>query len=991
MVKLQELLARLFSEDNAEIVKTVSESGKAVIDVAKAIQEKKDSLQDLQPYLGQISSLLDVLNSPLVQVAKETIPFAPLAMTLLRLGAEGLQRELSLEECVGLMAQGAYLASLQAELNKQPEWLNLPDSNRESNKIGTKLKNLGAREIDRHTASQIITALPLSDLVSDFNQILGERLVELGVAETQAKQFADRVAWNAPRHLIDMVAENEDNLKQLTRFYESHFIKLVNNYETIDSYLKTEIQTLPAKQVFDESDLELQEIYVPLEVKLLTPSGKETTDSPIIIHDWAIERLNDSQFNQILFIQGEAGRGKSVFCRMFADRVRQELAFIPIFIRLREISKLGNNFTATIEDHLENLDFTKDDRWLTNKNQRFLFLLDGFDELLLQGRSTGGLKEFLEQVEKFQADSHHRLMITGRPLAIQGLERSTFQRQNCLARVKLIPMNDNLRNDWLQKWAVKVGDDERKAFEEFLQACPDDIKDRLAREPLLLYVLGRIHREGAIQVADLQGTDGMATKVKVYDKTVEWVLARQRDSFNQRVFDYRLEISELRQLLTEVAVCVVQSGNEIAKVSTIEHRLTKDCNNNLDELFAKIREPKVDDTEAINNLLTTFYISPAPTDPKGSVEFAHKSFGEFLFAERIKEAIADWSSVTNDRKGRSQDQIEQGQFEWQIYDLLGSGCLTPDIVDYLREMLAASTEWQPGRLFDRLNDFWESWCEGEFIDKPAADNLPQKKMQLLKEQIADRELVLGIRQVDLDAGLNVLILLLELHRYSQGRDEWRDKIIFYPSGQSQNNSYSTRLLKVIHYSESIEIGNFHQNIGSFLRGADLSSADLRGANLSSANLSSADLRGAYLRGADLSSAYLSRANLSGADLSSADLSSADLSGAYLRGAYLSSADLSRRAYLRGADLRGAYLSRADLSRADLRSADLRSADLSRANLSRAYLRGADLSSADLSSADLHSADLSGVRWNDYTRLQGAIGLETAIDMPADLSRHLGRD
>jgi hypothetical protein len=59
MVKLRELLAKLFSKDNTEIVKTVSESGKAVIDVAKAIREKKDSLQDLQPYLGQISSLLD--------------------------------------------------------------------------------------------------------------------------------------------------------------------------------------------------------------------------------------------------------------------------------------------------------------------------------------------------------------------------------------------------------------------------------------------------------------------------------------------------------------------------------------------------------------------------------------------------------------------------------------------------------------------------------------------------------------------------------------------------------------------------------------------------------------------------------------------------------------------------------------------------------------------------------------------------------------------
>jgi uncharacterized protein YjbI with pentapeptide repeats len=637
------------------------------------------------------------------------------------------------------------------------------------------------------------------------------------------------------------------------------------------------------------------------------------------------------------------------------------------------------------------------------------------------------LKEFIEQVEKFQSTSHHRILITGRPLAMQGIEKSAF-RNKCLDRVKLLPMNNQIRNNWLRKWASKFGEVELKEFVDFLKACPADIENKLAREPLLLYMLGRIHYEKAITAANLSGTSGMAAKVKIYDTTIEWVLAKQRKDLNQKVFNFELEIDELRQLLTEVAVCVIQAGNEIAKVNAIEYRLTKDPNNKLKELFDKIRGTAINEEKALNNLLTTFYIQPAQGDRDGAVEFAHKSFGEFLFAERIKEAICDWSRKIT-IKNKQEDQINKKELEWQIYDLLGSVCLTPDIVDYLREMLATSNDWQPLRLFERLNQFWEEWCEGEFIDR-TEDNLPQKKMKVLKEQMPERETQLGIRQVDVYTGLNVLILLLELHRYAQGSDELKDSIVFYPSGKSPAGGYTTRLLKVIHYSDSIEFDNFNQNLLLFLISANLisanlidanlSGANLSGANLSDANLSGANLSRANLSGADLSRANLGDANLIGADLIGANLGDANLGDANLSRATLSDANLSRanlsdanlsRANLLGADLIDAGLSLANLRDADLRDADLsdanlfganlsdanliganlRTADLSDADLSGANLSGADLSGANLSGADLSGADLIGVKWDKLTSGQYVRGLGSAIDLPEELKQQLGLD
>jgi Pentapeptide repeats (8 copies)/NACHT domain len=942
MVKLRELLPKLFSKDSTELVKTGAESTKAVFDLAKAIKESKPTLTELQPYLGQISSLLDVLNSPWGQVIKEAIPFASLAMTLLSLGCEQLKPDPTLEECVVLVTQAAYLASWQAELKLNPDLLRGKDLTKESKQIDRNFKKLAEIEIDRDAATKLITALPSSDFVKKFNEVLVDRLVESGVDSVVASRFADRVAYGAPRYVNEMVAEHAEKIEVLAKFYQNGGKEVLAHYASIDEYLRDRIQPLPFEQVFDETDLQLQEIYVPLEIQPLATSGEDTSASPEPIQLWAINKLLDSESKAILFIQGEAGRGKSVFCRMFADLVRRKLAFTPILIRLRDIQVLGDTFTETLEKYLETVYFTKNTRWLTDENQRFLFLLDGFDELILQGEK-GGLKEFLAQVEKFQSDSHHRILITGRPLAMQGIERSAFQKK-CLERAKLLPMKNEIRNDWLIKWAVKFGEFKLESFVKFLDTCPTDVKDKLAREPLLLYVLARINREGAINAADLIGTSGMAAKVKVYDKAIEWVLAKQREDLNQKLFDFKLEIDELRQLLTEVAVCVVQSGNEISKVNAIEYRLTKDPNNNLKELFDKIRGTATNEEKALNNLLTTFYIQPAQGDRDGAVEFAHKSFGEFLFAERIKEAIIDWSSVSKDHRGKEKT-IQQSDLEWQIYDLLGSGCLTPDIVDYLREMLATSKDWQPLRLFERLNQFWEEWCDGEFIDR-TEDNLPQKKMKILKEQMPGRETKLGIRQVDVCTGLNVLILLLELHRYAQDRDDLKDKIIFYPSGHPVlnqaifNRTWTGKLLHQINYAESISPFNFSSCLRYFLHNSCLC--------------------GMYIVGKNLL-----LVNFNGSDLSNTDLSRSELTEA----SFLNS------------NLKNSILYRSQLLRTNFSYADL----------SNAILVGANLTSTNFTGANLTDADLKNVTWNKLTNWQGVIGLSTAKNIPSELKQHLGLD
>jgi uncharacterized protein YjbI with pentapeptide repeats len=905
-------------------------------------------------------------------------------------------------------------------------------------------------------AKETVICFRDSILAEKFNLVLSERLEQAGLTADEAQILTKRVAANTHRYLIEAWAVSGDAMKHLGQPSISEWREEQEKYHSIDNYLQEQIASLPLQPVFAEN-FSFKDIYVPLKAKRLDKNGKLINDAEAFdLETWAKNLLADEKKqNQVMFVEAGPGRGKSVSCRMFADWVRQHLhpIWTPVLIRLRDIPKLQNSFIETLKEALKT-DFSKDIGWLTDRNTRYLFFLDGFDELLMEGRSSGGLEQFLKQVGQFQqgceesSEMGHRVLITGRTLALQGIER---QMPENLERVEIQVMDDGLQQQWLSKWEAQLGTKKASAFQHFLQdeCCPENVKLELSREPLLLYLLAAMHRDETLKVENFKGTNSTQAKILIYNQAVNWVLTEQRSKLLNRNLT-ELEIEDLRRILTEAGLCVVQSGGECAPVAMIEERLRED--NSVKALLEEAQK-RIGDNP-LRNALAVFYLQPGSKE--GSVEFVHKSFGEFLCAERLKQSLEEWTEPG--KKGRGFN-TQDSQMNGEIYDLLGYGPLTEEIVEYLMVLLttpAGSGEENQFRLvelFQRLEYFYLRWCEGEFIDM-LPESLPQKKMRLLRDQLKTQDL--GQRQIDIYAGLNVMILLLELHRYGQQIDELKDKMVFYPCGKPNDEGKlddSNRLLRLISYSYCVGDSGFLQIVGLFLSGANLSGAnlggtelcgaDLYGANLSGANLNGAEfsnaelfdanLRGAHLSGtylieaglsgADLSGADLSRANLSGANLSGADLYGANLSGANLSGADLSGADLSRAdlyganlhgANLSGADLSGANLSDADLrganlsgadlhdadlrdaylSDADLRGADLRGANLSRADLSPPYLSGANLSGANLSGANLSGANLTDrtfgdVKWDENTKWENVRGLDTAVDVPQALRQQLG--
>ena len=352
-------------------------------------------------------------------------------------------------------------------------------------------------------------------------------------------------------------------------------------------------------------------------------------------------------------------------------------------------------------------------------------------------------------------------------------------------------------------------------------------------------------------------------KLRVYRESVNWVLEKQRQDENVRLSGLD-DPDDLREVLREAALCVVQSGNETAQLSMLKERF-QDSANPVATLLKTAKETTgQSEDKALNNLLTTFYLRPSEGDKRGSVEFAHKSFGEYLFAERLMVAFEDWTELDRKKRFRLDDRAVYGQ----IYDLLGFGGLSIEIVEYVFELLDES-EIDRVKLFKRLHTFYQRWCEGEFLDQAPTENLPQKKFLQLKEH----DIAGGLKQVDIFTGLNVLIVLFKLHAAAQPDhypkipdNELRPDIWFHPCGEPGTEQFDqTKLLKIIHYADSLGIGTFTKFVGPHLSSANLSRATLlSSANLDSANLDSANLDSAILLGSQLSTAQnLTRQQLEG--------------------------------------------------------------------------------------------------------------------------------
>jgi uncharacterized protein YjbI with pentapeptide repeats len=972
-----------------------------VLKLAAKLQQEGPQSPEIGPLVGQISSLFDTLRLPLGRFVAAKLPFEEMAADLIAFYRERTQREPTLDQAVVLIAQAAYLESINVALAspKLRDWLRRVSQEPPAPAVIAAIEALADLTIDDRQIRLSIIDFPASEIAIAFNGVWLTCLGHLGLPAATAQIITQRVAQLTEQRMRTPLISVGERVQRLVEWYRIGGRSALDTFLSLDSYLDRQIKPRPETLVLDS--FRMRDLYVPPQAQILRSDGQAEPQGPVDLQGWLTHWLDDDHQPELLLLQGESGRGKSQFCAMFADWVRMDChpTWTPIVISLDQLGRLEPiaDFALFLQGAIDQ-DFVQDDpQWLTAPNVRFLFIVDGLDSLnpssleafllaaaaFVQPDRDCSLIELgqplLESADRFDcpSDCPHRMIVTGRlPEAIEQQIRLPTN----LRRLELLPLRGALQDRWLTQWAKLIGRD-ATPLRSILQnpRLPESIR-LLGQEPLFLPMLAAMYRNGSFGLEPYDRLGDGAAKVELYMGLLNWVL--QQGNLGDR----RSAIASLRELLAEAGLCAVQLGQEYTPLGLVADRLPADspARTLLEDLRLGLRHQPTP-------LILATVRRRSPEDREGAIVFAHRSFSEFLFAERLKGILDRWLDAIDQR-------LQTTDTDWLLYDALGYGSLTADMVQYLMVLLNASSTFEPIGLFRHLEDFYGRWSSGILLDGEAP-TLAQQKRQALADQ-RDRTHLPGQRQIDGYVGLNVLILLLELNRYARARDGLKQRIVFYPNGRPNFGSPTTdhrrvpdRLLHSLQRWNSLGLEPARQILGPFLsnanlsgsslrgidlRGANLSGADLSGTDLSGANLCDVDLRGADLSGANLSGALLRRANLRrtslsracliGANLQDAALSNSDLIGASLNGANLCRADLGL-ADLSLADLRSASLDGADLSLADLRSANLGGAILDGAILNRAAFGGAhlggsslhqaDLSLADLSGADLSLADLSG--------------------------------
>jgi hypothetical protein len=78
-----------------------------------------DDIQQLAPYLQRVEPLIQALDGPVTQLAIAGLPFVSVGVKLLKLALDLAKVEPTLESAVAIVAQLAYLKSLETVLARQ--------------------------------------------------------------------------------------------------------------------------------------------------------------------------------------------------------------------------------------------------------------------------------------------------------------------------------------------------------------------------------------------------------------------------------------------------------------------------------------------------------------------------------------------------------------------------------------------------------------------------------------------------------------------------------------------------------------------------------------------------------------------------------------------------------------------------------------------------------------------------------------------------------
>lgn len=807
-------------------------------------------------------------------------------------------------------------------------------------------------------------------LVASFCTLIEVFCIELGAKEVDSKAIASKLPNKFGTSIYQIWFNNSEKFKPLIDVLDSSLSKKSLEYLNWKIYHQS-LHLSIEKRVFKES-FGLNDIYVyprafycaleNTDIQLESSSRepiKYIIDLKEYVTDWV---LSTKTSDNLKFISGEPGSGKSSFSKIFASHIAKNTGYQVLLIPLHFIDMDKDLDEAivgycNVHPSLKGVDI--------KSINKLLIIFDGLDEISMQGKVGEAVSSvFISQLKikselEASVQSHIKLIVTGRDLAIQACEafiKDTNKYINILPYY-MPPLSYEFDDDKCQDpkglldidqrdiWWKKFAGLKNKSWEGIPADVDTNELEPINSQPLLNYLLALSLLRGKINFKEGPSLN------TIYHDLLENVFDRQYASESGEKSQTHNSIMKLTKdnfsiLMQEVALAVWHCNGTTATEKYIYKHLQDNELEHLLESFTQESE------QGVSNLLLSFYFRKFGQTEKGesTFEFTHKSFGEYLTSKKLVNLVIELSDSyhekkLNYRKGKKLDNI--------IYELINA--------------LGAA----------KFETYFHKFVYNEFSGAGLSKDGLMNVLELLDKIIThtiqnnfalERVSNLTFNQMTKYAdNLNLALM---------GLRSILTKVIFEDEPKIQYEINSRKFSSYLENWLEKNLGNRH--FIDYLNHMNLSHIDLYFSNfticnLEYSNLSSSDLYKvgfleSNLEGLDLSSSLVGECNFVDSDLDYSCLTGSQITGCNFTNSLMNFCE-SQDVLIRNSVFVGCTLTNSDFLRSSFADCNFEGADFTNSNLENTIfhncnLKNAILVGANLKGCNLKEADLTGVDFKD---------------------------
>ncbi|MBD5516888.1 MAG: hypothetical protein HDR06_20220 [Lachnospiraceae bacterium] len=358
--------------------------------------------------------------------------------------------------------------------------------------------------------------------------------------------------------------------------------------------------------IYGNSAHTLEKLFVPYAI---TYQFKDQREEYTSCWDF-FDNYNYFGDNRLLLMLGDYGAGKSSTLKMMIGRQKESFLYIPLI----DVLTYANDIKSGICEYCKrkyNLPFRLDQE---EHNVRYVLLLDGFDEL--QQLSEEKELLYFKQIKGLTDYNNLSIVLSSRSTTYIKRVNITIYPQ-----VYLNDFTEEQVSKWIKKWQLV---NEHKNVKITLEGLRERKLISVASNKLILYMTARIFEDELEEVKPY-------SKAHIYKLFIDWTISGKFKEDNTIQITDPKEYQKYRMILRDIAFIMTSKNVDIIKYDELKEYIQEFQNDEVDAFLFEIQV-----------YLFRQHFFTLEKNRQDYISFSHKSFRQYLVAEKIYEYYADF-------------------------------------------------------------------------------------------------------------------------------------------------------------------------------------------------------------------------------------------------------------------------------------------------------------------------------------------------------------